>query len=133
MGIRPDLSATADVITDTRSDVTSIPITALTLMDAENIEAIQNENISSSSGEPERDIEGVFVIEGDIVRFQPIEVGIAGENYFEVVSGIEVGTPVVSGSFQAIRELEDGSRIAIEETAELELRTTVNGSDGGDD
>jgi len=133
MGIRPDLSATADVITDTRNDVTSIPITALTLMDAENIEAIQNENISSSSGEPERDIEGVFVIEGDIVRFQPIEVGIAGENYFEVVSGIEVGTPVVSGSFQAIRELEDGSRIAIEETAELELRTTVNGSDGGDD
>ena len=61
------------------------------------------------------------------------KVGIAGENYFEVVSGIAVGTRVVSGSFQAIRELEDGSRIEIDEPAESELRTTVNGSGGGDD
>ena len=129
-GIRPDLSATADVITDTRDNVPSIPITALTLMDAEDIENMQNENITSSNGEMERDVEGVFVIEGDIVRFQPIEVGIAGENYFEVVSGIEVGTRVVSGSFQAIRELEDGSRIEIDESGS---RTAVNGNGGRDD
>ena len=129
-GIRPDLSATADVITDTRDNVPSIPITALTLMDAEDIENMQNENITSSNGEMERDVEGVFVIEGDIVRFQPIEVGIAGENYFEVVSGIEVGTRVVSGSFQAIRELEDGSRIEIDESGS---RTAVDGNGGRDD
>ena len=53
-------------------------------------------------------------MEGDIVRFRPVEIGIAGENYFEVVSGIELGTTVVSGSFQAIRELSDGSRIRID-------------------
>ena len=129
-GIRPDLSATADVITDTRDNVPSIPITALTLMDAEDIENMQNENITSSNGEMERDVEGVFVIEGDIVRFQPIKVGIAGENYFEVVSGIEVGTRVVSGSFQAIRELEDGSRIEIDESGS---RTAVDGNGGRDD
>ena len=50
-----------------------------------------------------------------------------------MVSGIKVGTRVVSGSFQAIRELEDGARIKINETAESELRTTANGSGGGDD
>jgi len=114
-GIRPDLSATADVITATRDQVPSIPITALTLMDADEYEEIPNENLPSAPGsDAARDIEGVFVVEGDIVRFRPVEIGIAGENYFEVVSGIELGTTVVSGSFQAIRELSDGSRIRID-------------------
>lgn len=114
-GIRPDLSATADVITATRDQVPSIPITALTLMDADEYEEIPNENLPSAPGsDAVRDIEGVFVVEGDIVRFRPVEIGIAGENYFEVVSGIGLGTTVVSGSFQAIRELGDGSRIRID-------------------
>jgi len=113
--IRPDLSATADVITETRSGVVAVPITALALLDRDDVEQIPNENVPASGREGEsRDVEGVFVVEGDIVRFRPVEVGIAGENYFEVISGLEPGTVVVSGSFQAIRELRDGSRIKIE-------------------
>ncbi|MCG8467199.1 MAG: efflux RND transporter periplasmic adaptor subunit [Gemmatimonadetes bacterium] len=127
-GIRPDLSATADVVTDTRTDVPSIPITALTLMDADEYEEIPNENIprsgGSGNGEVPRDIEGVFVVEGDIARFRPVEVGVAGENYFEVVSGLDVGTTVVAGSFQAIRDLSDGDQIEIEESE----ATATNGS-----
>jgi len=49
-----------------------------------------------------------------VVRFRPVEVGITGENYFEILSGLEAGTEVVSGTFQAIRELRDGSRIEID-------------------
>ena len=132
-GIRPDLSATADVITATRDQVTSIPITALTLMDADEYEAIPNENLPSAPGsEAVRDIEGVFVVEGDIVRFRPVEIGIAGENYFEVVSGIELGTTVVSGSFQAIRELSDGSRIRIDGPAPAAAVNGDSGSEGSD-
>ncbi len=113
-GIRPDLSATADVVTDTRSDVLAVPITSLTLMDADEIEPIPNENLPEGAPDgSRRDIEGVFAVEGDAVRFVPLEVGIAGENYFEVVSGIEEGAEVVSGSFQAIRELQDGSRVKV--------------------
>lgn len=131
-GIRPDLSATADVITATRDDVPSIPITALTLMDADEYEEIPNENLPSAPrSDAVRDIEGVFVVEGDIVRFRPVEIGIAGENYFEVVSGIEVGTTVVSGSFQAIRELQDGSRIQIDGPAP-EAAVNGDGSGGSD-
>ena len=131
-GIRPDLSATADVITDTRDQVPSIPITALTLMDADEYEEIPNENLPSAPrSDAVRDIEGVFVVEGDVVRFRPVEIGIAGENYFEVVSGIEVGTTVVSGSFQAIRELQDGSRIQIDGPAPA-AATNDDGSGGSD-
>jgi len=132
-GIRPDLSATADVITATRDDVPSIPITALTLMDADEYEEIPNENLPSArESDAARDIEGVFVVEGDMVRFRPVEIGIAGENYFEVVSGIEVGTTVVSGSFQAIRELSDGSRIRIDGPAPGAAANREDGSGESD-
>ncbi len=114
-GVRPDLSATADVITDTRSNALSIPITALTLMDAEDFEAIENEALEGMERtfESGRDVEGVFVVEGNHVRFRPVHVGIAGEEHFEVLEGLDGSEKVVSGSFQAIRDLEDGSRIEI--------------------
>ncbi|WP_419940877.1 efflux RND transporter periplasmic adaptor subunit [Candidatus Palauibacter sp.] len=128
-GIRPDLSATADVITDTRDNVPSIPITALTLMDADEYEEIPNENLPARpQSENLRDIEGVFVVEGEQVRFRPVEIGIAGDSYFEVISGIEAGTTIVSGSFQAIRELEDGGRVRIDRAAGG--AAAANGSEG---
>ncbi|MDX1392870.1 MAG: efflux RND transporter periplasmic adaptor subunit [Gemmatimonadota bacterium] len=129
-GIRPDLSATADVITDTRTQVVAVPITSLTLMDATEIESIPNENLpAASDGLRNRDVEGVFLVEGEIVRFVPVEIGIAGDNYFEVISGLETGVEIVSGSFQAIRLLTDGSRIEIENT---QRATDGGGGSSGD-
>jgi len=48
------------------------------------------------------------------VRFRPVEVGITGDNYFEVLEGLAAGDTVVSGTYQAIRELTDGSRVDVE-------------------
>ncbi|MFQ5890762.1 MAG: efflux RND transporter periplasmic adaptor subunit [Gemmatimonadota bacterium] len=113
--LRPDLSATADVITAVREQVLSIPIIALTLLGPDDFEPIPNENlpVDTTSTKGKEEVEGVFVVEGDIARFRPVEVGIAGDNYFEVASGLEEGETVVSGSYQAIRDLEDGSRIKV--------------------
>jgi HlyD family secretion protein len=61
-------------------------------------------------------VEGVFVVEDGRARFRPVEVGIAGESYFEVLSGLEEGETVVSGTYQAIRDLKDGALIKVVET-----------------
>ena len=121
VNLRTDLSATADVITDVRKDVLSIPIIALTLVDRDEFEAMPNENLADASadtnateGARRDDVEGVYVVEGDVARFRPVEVGIAGDSYFEVVSGLEEGMEIVAGTFQAIRELSDGSMIRVE-------------------
>ncbi len=98
--LRPDLSATAEVITETRSNQLSIPIIALTLREDE---------------EDERDdadpIEGVFVITEGHAYFTPVEVGIAGQEYFEVVSGLSQGDSIVSGPYQVVRTLEEGTAV----------------------
>ena len=123
--LRTDLSATADVVTAVRPEVLAIPIIALTLMEPSQFERIpvegeevqQEDEPASEEGETSGDasepIEGVYVVDGDRVRFRPVEVGIAGDNYFEVLGGLDEGETVVSGTYQAIRELEDGAIVRI--------------------
>nr|MDQ3389384.1 secretion protein HlyD [Gemmatimonadota bacterium] len=117
--LRPDLSATAEIITDSRRGALSVPIIALTVRDAEGKRLSSGDEDDRAPGtepaEPANDegVEGVFLIHGDTVAFVPVEVGITGEQYFEVRSGLRGGEAVVSGSYQAIRELETGAKVRI--------------------
>ena len=117
--IRPDLSCTARVVTDTRRNVLSIPIIALTVRDHEKI---PNE---SESGPPvdtlrarfkKREAEGVFVVRDGIATFRPVKTGIPGDEYFEVVEGLREGETIVAGTYQAIRDLKDGAKVRAADT-----------------
>jgi HlyD family secretion protein len=110
---RPDFSATAKVVTDTRTQVLSIPIIALTVRENE---ALKTADSAVTLGRApakqvgQRDVEGVFVVGADNkVTFRPVKVGIAGDRYFEVISGVKDGDRIVGGTYQAIRELKDGT------------------------
>jgi len=113
---RPDFSATAKVITDTRNSVLSIPIIALTVRDNE---ALPNGDSAVALGRTaptkqvgKRDVEGVFVVDAaNKVSFRPVKVGIAGDKYFEVVSGVREQERIVGGTYQAIRDLKDGALV----------------------
>jgi len=113
---RPDFSATAKIITDTRKQVLSIPIIALTVRENE---ALTKGDTAVGLGKPKpkkevgkKDVEGVFVVGKDNkVTFRPVKVGIAGEKDFEVLDGLKAGDKIVAGTYQAIRELKDGATI----------------------
>ncbi len=114
---RPDFSATAKVITDVRNKVLSIPIIALTVREDSAItrgDTAQTPGGKKASGKQvgKRDVEGVFVVNtGNTVNFRPIKVGIAGDRYFEVLGGLKAGDRIVSGTYQAIRELKEGAAV----------------------
>lgn len=116
--LRPDLSATAEVITDTRDNQLSIPIISLTLREEEENGNGGNSSASGGSQDKADPIEGVFVIREGRVTFTPVQVGIAGQEYFEVVSGVSLGDSIVSGPYQVIRELEDGEPVRHDEDLE---------------
>jgi HlyD family secretion protein len=113
---RPDFSATAKIITGTRSHVLSIPIIALTVREHE---ALPNGDTTVTLGRaaPKKrvgleDVEGVFVVGADnTVTFRAVKVGIAGDEYFEVLSGLREGERIVGGPYQAIRDLKDGHTV----------------------
>lgn len=112
---RPDFSATAKIITASRSQVLSIPIISLTVRENEKLSG--DDSVPSVGQKPavevgKRDVEGVFVVGSDKkVSFRPVKVGIAGERYFEVISGLTAGDTIVSGTYQAIRDLKDGALV----------------------
>jgi len=122
--LRPDLSATAEIVVDTRTDVTAIPIIALTVRPASDTlsQASREDNnvpntaivVGARPTGPELD--GVFRLSGGRASFVPVEVGIAGDEYFEVLSGVEAGDTLVAGPYTAIRQLQAGDRIRRLET-----------------
>ena len=121
--IRPDLSCTARIITDTRANALSIPIIALTVRDHERL---PNENDSAPTADTLRlrnhakEAEGVFVVRNGLATFRPVKVGIAGDEYFEVIDGLRDGETIVAGTYQAIRELKDGAKVRAADTTKKE-------------
>jgi len=135
-GIRPGMSATANIITDKKENVLAIPIQSLT------VRPEGSEKMSFGKGSRPGDREGdakpkakkmeelVFVLAdqpGGVLRngtiseiddkfqkrkkakkgskyvhIRPIEVGISSETHYEVLSGLEKGEEIVTGSYRAI-------------------------------
>ena len=112
---RPDFSAPAKVVTDIRNMALSIPIIALTVRENEELAGADSAvrvGTTPTREVGQRDVEGVFVVGTDNkVTFRPVKVGIAGDRYFEVLTGLKAGERIVGGTYQAIRELKDGALV----------------------
>ena len=104
--VRPDLSATAKIVTATRDSVLSIPIIALTVREHTPISTETNPVDTTAEAE---ETEGVFVITDGMAQFRPVKTGIAGEEHFEVLEGLTFGDSIVAGPYQTIRDLVEGS------------------------
>ncbi|HET7623228.1 MAG TPA: efflux RND transporter periplasmic adaptor subunit [Gemmatimonadaceae bacterium] len=125
---RPDFSATAKIITATRKQVLSVPIIALTVRDREAAPSTDSAQLAlgrrPGKQVGQQQVEGVFIVGSDNkVTFQPVKIGIAGEDYFEVVSGLQGGETIVAGSYQAIRDLKEGT--LVRETKQAEQKKGV--------
>jgi HlyD family secretion protein len=138
--LRPGMSCTGDIITDTRTNILAIPIQALTIREVEvdkdgNYKEPDLNQIAKSDTVTQADsakakinkkeLEGVFVITKDNrARFRPVKTGITGESEIEIKSNLQEGEVIVSGSFQTLRTLKDGAMIKVDTTAKTETTKT---------
>jgi HlyD family secretion protein len=109
--IRPDLSATARIVTDTRTDALAIPIIALTVRPHAEVSTEARPADTTAAGQQKKETEGVFVVTDGVATFRPVRVGIAGDEYFEVIEGVKEGETIVAGPYQSIRDLKDGAHV----------------------
>jgi HlyD family secretion protein len=115
--LRPDLSATADIITDSRKAASAVPIIAVTVRDPDGKKILGSdpnanaEDAANDAAKKKVETEGVFVARAGKAKFVPVKVGIAGDRFFEVVKGLQLGDTVVAGPYAAVRDLEDGDAI----------------------
>jgi HlyD family secretion protein len=130
-GIRPGFTCTAEIVTATRNQAVAVPIQSLTVREmlfdsAGNLihepppsrtrDSSMEPTVSAQeppAGHVRRETEGVFVIRDGRALFVPVKVGIAGDRFFEVLSGLQPGDEVITGPFESVRQLADGERVTI--------------------
>jgi HlyD family secretion protein len=128
--IRPGFTCTADISTASKSGVVAVPIQALTVRELEYdaVGAVVPKLRPAPPsrwwsfgaapttagpaaptelpvGHTRKEIEGVFLNRDGKAVFVPVTLGIAGERYFEVTSGLKPGDRVVTGPFDSVRNL----------------------------
>jgi HlyD family secretion protein len=115
--LRPGMSCTADISTETVENVLSVPIQSVTARidikdDKENETLADNKNYSNLK-EPD---EIVFIVENLVAKAVKVKTGISDDNYIEIKSGLNGGEVVISGSYKAIsNDLKDGSKVRVEQ------------------
>ena len=132
-GVRPGFTCTADITTATRAAAVAVPIQAMTVrevtFDTNGVikrwssrtgvrRGVETQVAAAelAPGETREEREGVFVLRQNTAEFVPVETGIAGERYFEVLSGLQPGDRVIVGPFSEVRELDDGVVVRVEES-----------------
>lgn len=130
--VRPDLSMTSRIVTSVRKGALSIPIIALTARAMPNtagdakaatpIAATKPATPGDTTKKKVKEQEGVFVVQNGIAHFRPVKVGITGDEYVEVLDGLKEGETVVAGTYQAIRDMKDSTRVKAVATPGAEVK-----------
>ncbi len=109
--LKPGLSASADIIVAEKKGVLQVPISSLALKDTQ---AVQGKTVEPSRDRAAGEEEGVYAVESGKVRFVPVKKGVMGELMIEVQSGLTEGQEIVSGPYDALRQLKDGTLVQAE-------------------
>ena len=129
--VRPGFTCTADITTATRTKVVAVPIPAVAVRELvydANGQVIKEpptdkkkrtpEPVAAAAelkpGQTRKETEGVFVFRNGKAEFLPIKMGIAGDRYFEVVSGLKDGDQVITGPYNSVRGMADGDLVKVD-------------------
>jgi HlyD family secretion protein len=131
--VRPGFTCTAEITTATRKNVIAVPIPAVAVREliydakghiikqprAENRRPADPAPIPAElePGQTRKETDGVFLIRNDRAQFIPIKIGIAGDRYFEVLSGIKAGDEVITGPYNNVRGMADGDPVRVQPPA----------------
>src|SRR5215468_9597768 len=140
--LRPGLSCTADIETNTVKDVVAVPMQAVTIrtgdsnLSPEEIEKkklktaqrdkgdnnaeLVNEKAEKQAQKEEREklAKVVFLKKGGKAQLVKVTTGISDDTFMEIKNGIQPGDEVISGSYSAIsRKLKDGAKVTYDKEA----------------
>ena len=126
LNLRPGMSMTADIETETKDSILAVPIQSVTTRapkmatppaGGEGEQGPQQSGTASVRQRSEhKPAEVVFVVENGVAKTVTVKRGISNDAYVEITDGLKEGAEVVSGSYRAInRELEDGAKVRVEE------------------
>lgn len=116
-GLRPGMSATATITTKTKNNVVAVPLEAIVekAPPSPSPTAGGSAPTPAPDGEKPKSLKGVYLLEGNKVRFIEVTTGITGEADIEVTSGVKDGMEIVRGPSRVLKTLKDGMTVKRQE------------------
>ena len=118
--LRPGMTASADIITRTNASALSVPLQSVAVRAVDQL-TMKGETRADAVKryQPDRDgfVEIVFAVDKGRAIARQVKTGIQSDDFIEILSGLEEGDEVVTGSYRAIsKDLENGAVITINQT-----------------
>ncbi len=110
--LRPGMSATSVITTNTVKNVISVPLQAVIEKKADAVPSptIQGDAAPLPSDKP-KTIKGVYVMDGGKAKFVEVETGITGESDIQITTGLSEGQEVITGPSRVLNTLKEGEII----------------------
>ncbi len=119
--IRPGLSCNAKITTATRRNVLTIPIQALTVRTKGDLEVpktgVQAATVAPNDKSLKEEVQGVFVVHNGKAEFHKVETGITGATDIEVLTGLNDGDQIITGSYKVIRTIRNAASVKVDNRA----------------
>ena len=111
--LRPGMTATANITTKTKQNVLAVPLQAVIEKAPPTPTPAAGDAAPAPTpqGEKQKDLKGVYVLEGGKVKFLQVETGITGESDIEITSGLREGVEVVTGPSRVLRTLKENAAV----------------------
>jgi HlyD family secretion protein len=109
-GLRPGMSATAEITTKVVNDAIAVPLQAVIEKkpDASPTPTLAGDS-PATMDKPKKTITGVYVLDGTKAKFVEVETGIIGESDRQILSGLKEGDEVITGPSRVLNTLKDGT------------------------
>ena len=115
--LRPGMTTSADIVTNTNPHALSVPIQCVALRTVDQlVRKGEKRKDAEARFKPDRDgfVEVVFVIENGKAVAKQVKTGIQSDELVEILDGLKEGEEVVSGSYRAIsKDLDNGAVVRI--------------------
>lgn len=116
---RPGMTATVDIVTKTKKNVLSVPISSVVVKsDTAAVKEIKIEDPKSEekkvAPKSDKKFECVFVKVGDKAKIRIIKTGIQDDTNIEVLAGLKKGDVVITGPYTTVsKELNSGDKVIL--------------------
>lgn len=117
---RPGMTATVDIITENRTNVLAVPISAVvvksdtTAVKKDVVAELEEKEKETKEGTTTKKYECVFVKTGDKAVLRPITTGIQDDTNIEVVKGLKKGDEVIIGPHIVVsKELGPNDKVRV--------------------
>ncbi|WMN11478.1 efflux RND transporter periplasmic adaptor subunit [Marivirga salinae] len=109
---RPGMTASVEIMTETKEDILTVPLSSVTLRSPE-IKQDSTSSEETQERQPKKEAEVVFIVQDDnTVKMMEVKTGISDFEYIHIQEGLTAGQKVVRGPFLAIsKTLEDGDLV----------------------